>query len=61
VVHILYEERGKDSQTNDKETGAANDSHLSPQFNFRLAGLRVGDQGNGIPGVATIPAMRRIS
>src|SRR5260370_8200951 len=35
VVHILYEERGKGSQTNDKETGAANDSHLSPQFNLR--------------------------
>src|SRR5260370_1371666 len=35
VVHILYEERGKGSQTNDKETGAANESHLSPQFNLR--------------------------
>src|SRR5882757_11421531 len=61
VAHILYEERGKGSQANDKETGAANDSHLSPQFNFRQTALRVTDQGNGISGVATIPAMRRIS
>src|SRR5260370_21008241 len=61
VVHILYEERGKGSQTNDKETGAANESHLSPQFNFRLARLRVGDPGTEIPAVTTIPPMPTIS
>src|SRR5258708_13033349 len=34
VVHILYEERAKASQTSDKETGPANTTHLPPQLTF---------------------------
>src|SRR6266852_4472847 len=35
VVHVLRKERSEDSKTNDKNTGAANRSHLSPQSTLR--------------------------